>query len=211
LPSLQTDSQGNIDCAASSHGGIGCFLFTPPVLNQLGWTDPAASLFVLVDYAGLANQYLGGALGTTMDGSVSEEPLADGRADVTVLVHTKNALTWAVAGFDSANGPLLFGHRAQDVAGGADAALGESTLQLRFINTARRRDWRGAMTDNPELRLSAAGTNCDTWDNLEIKRRTLQKIPGRSKSKIVQTPKPIRSPCLIACHIRSRPKGRMRP
>jgi len=72
-------------------------------------------------------------------------------------------------------------------------------------------DTSAPMTDNPELRLSAAGTNCDTWDNLEIKRRTLQKIPGRSKSKIVQTPKPIRSPCLIACHIRSRPKGRMLP
>jgi len=39
----------------------------------------------------------------------------DGRADVTLLVHTTSALAWVVSGGDFANGPLLFGHRAQDV------------------------------------------------------------------------------------------------
>lgn len=43
-----------------------------------------------------------------------ERPLADGRAEVTVILHTKNALTWVVDGDDFANGELLFGHRVPD-------------------------------------------------------------------------------------------------
>ncbi len=60
----------------------------------------------------------------------------DGRAEVSVILNAHNALTWAIRGSDSANGPLVFGHRAQDVAAGADAALGDCTLRLKFFNSA---------------------------------------------------------------------------
>ena len=135
---LQFDSSGNVDCAASgynNHRG-GCVLFVPPQPNVGGWIDPKTSVFTLVDYAGLADSLLGGALGTTLDGSVTEVPLPDGRAEVTVLLHTQNALTWASDVSASFPGPLLFGHLLSDVINGQDAALGSSLLQLKFKNTA---------------------------------------------------------------------------
>jgi len=124
-----------IDCAAGGYGGVGCELFVPPQPNVQGWADPTT--FVLVDYAGLADFLVGGAFGTTLDGSVNEVPLADGRARVSVLLHTRNALTWASHFSDTDfPGPVVFGHRLDDVMLGADPALGESLLQVTFKNSA---------------------------------------------------------------------------
>jgi hypothetical protein len=115
-------------------------IFVPPVPDYVGWfapNGPSAS----VDYAGLANQWLKdnglpSGLGTTTEGTITERPLSDGRAEVSVLLHTKKALTYVIQCCDFATDPLLFGHRAQDVATGADAALGESFLHVVFKNTA---------------------------------------------------------------------------
>lgn len=101
-----------------------------------------------VDYAGLANAYIESAsgetvsLGTTTDGTIIERKLSDDRTEVTVLLRTRNALTYIVRptedpnDIDFASGPLLFGIRAPDVLEGATPALGESFLQVVFINTA---------------------------------------------------------------------------
>jgi hypothetical protein len=63
--------------------------------------------------------------------------LADGRAEVEVRLQTENALTWVTDGCnDFATDPLLFGHRAPDVLGGAEPGLCDSFLQLTFMNTA---------------------------------------------------------------------------
>jgi len=138
-------------------GGGGCLVFVPPVANFVGWdtlqevppqqgnVQPVRC--ASVDYAALANTKIeelsGGTIsfGTTTSGTVTERPLADGRAEVSVRLHTKNALTWVVGGgendtCDFATDALLFGHRVPDVLAGADAALGESFLQVKFINTA---------------------------------------------------------------------------
>jgi hypothetical protein len=52
----------------------------------------------VVDYAGGANDYLKkhgyGSLNTNTDGSVTQRPLPDGRVEVTVVLHTQNALTF---------------------------------------------------------------------------------------------------------------------
>ena len=135
-------------------GSGGCLIFVPPVANFIGWDNikddtnpPPLELVRLasVDYAGLANDKVeelsGGAvsLGTTTDGTITERSLPDGRAEVTVLLHTKNALTWVVRPIndnDFASGTLLFGARVPDVLAGATPALGESFLQVVFINTA---------------------------------------------------------------------------
>jgi hypothetical protein len=127
-------------------GSGGCFLFVPPVQNYFGWTAPAQGRGVSIDYAGLANQAIveggGQDLGTTFSGKVIERSLPDGRAEVQVLLHTQNALTWAIP-FDPADpgnpfgdNDLLFGARVTDVLAGATPALGESLLQVRFTNTA---------------------------------------------------------------------------
>ena len=135
---LKLDTDGNIDCTASSYGGSDCFLFVPPQPNVAGWTDPKSSRFVLVDYAGLADDHaFGTTFGTTMDGHITELPLSNGRAQVALLLHTQNAFTWASApSLSSFPGPILFGHELADVLTGADAALGDSLLQLSFMNTA---------------------------------------------------------------------------
>lgn len=118
----------------------GCFLFVPPIANFVGISDPNKNISMSMDYAGLANSSIvangGASLGTATSGTIIERPLPDGRAEVQVLLHTTNALTWVIDGGDFGNGPLLFGNRAPDVLGGADAALGDSFLQVVFNNTA---------------------------------------------------------------------------
>jgi hypothetical protein len=123
-----------------------CCLFVPPIRNFIGWGDPASLYYASFDYAGLADAWItqeGGApLGTAMDGSVTERPLPDGRAEVHVRLHTKNALVWAflldpsLPGNPWRDNPLSFGHRAPEVLAGADAALGESLFHVVFINSA---------------------------------------------------------------------------
>jgi hypothetical protein len=123
-------------------------LFVPPAPNFLGWStvlaDQTEARFAGVDYAGLANTFFGNPFGTTMDGTVIERPLADGRAEVRVLLFTENANTWVIKLEDLLNPnvdvlaqiaskPTLFGHRPQE---GGGHALGQSSLELKFINSA---------------------------------------------------------------------------
>jgi hypothetical protein len=132
-------SQGDF-CIPDGMGG--CFLIVPPVANFIGWSDPPAEISASFDYAGLADECAGGIFGTEMSGSITERPLADGRAEVHVRLRTTNALAWVVDGFDF-NGPLLFGERLVADAGNCgmlppdtEAALGSSLLHVTFINTA---------------------------------------------------------------------------
>jgi hypothetical protein len=116
-------------------GAGGCLIFVPPIENFLGWVSP--DYCASVDYAGLANAEWGELFGTTTRGSVTERPLADGRAEVNVRLHTSNALTWVIGSeCDFANSPVLFGQRTPEGSEWANAALGESLLQVKFINTA---------------------------------------------------------------------------
>lgn len=91
---------------------------------------------MLVDYAGLADDVVGGAFGTTIDGHITEIPMSDGRAKVSFILHIKNAFAWATDASTPFPGTVLFGHELADVLTGADAALGDSLLQLTFTNTA---------------------------------------------------------------------------
>lgn len=132
------DAQGTW-CLPDGVGG--CLLFVPPLENFLGFSDPADGLSMSVDYAGIADRWIvaesGGAVsfGTTFSGGITERPLADGRAEVQVILRTRNALTWVVDGFDF-NGPLAFGWRAPDVLyDGRIPALGSSVMKFTFINT----------------------------------------------------------------------------
>lgn len=135
---LQLDANGNVDCSTSSYvdntTGGGCFLFIPPVADYTGWFDPLGSS-ASFDYAGLANAALGGRLGTVMDGTVDEIPQSDGTAIVKVRLQTRNALAFAVQGFDF-NGPLLFGQRVAEILAGAQPSVGSCTLNLVFHNSA---------------------------------------------------------------------------
>jgi hypothetical protein len=74
---------------------------------------------------------------------VIEKELPDGKAEVRVVLHTKSALGFAqsfedldATGFDFANTPDIFGHKAVDVEGGAPAAVGPAHLNVWFTIAA---------------------------------------------------------------------------
>jgi hypothetical protein len=128
-------------------GSGGCLLFVPPDPNYPGWINSVDSdvvYFAAVDFAGvvLPGTYPPGK-SPKLSGSVTERALPDGRAEVTVLLHSKNVLCWVME-IDLAgdvpgqilNRPTVFGHRQADVRAGAKIALANSFLHLRFINTA---------------------------------------------------------------------------
>jgi hypothetical protein len=117
-----------------------------PVPDYIAWTDPASGLMMAVDYAGVADQWTWEesghtfSYGTTITGTITEKPLADGRADVQVVLHAHNALSYVVA-FDPATGQgdfsdVRFGRLAPDAQGAGDAALGDCDFQIRIVNTA---------------------------------------------------------------------------
>jgi hypothetical protein len=115
-------------------------VFFPPVLDYVGWADDPQVTFALIDYAGLANNYLNGKLGTKMDGTVIQRELKDGTTQIKVVLSTKKALGFAQSvadlennGFDFLNTPTIFGNKAQDVAKGAEAAVGQSTFLITFF------------------------------------------------------------------------------
>lgn len=120
-------------------GAGGCFLFEPPLPNFLGQSDPPRDLAASVDYNGFAETYLvangGDSLGTNIGGYVVERARPDGRANVHVVLRTRNALAWVEAGADF-SGPLLFGNKVDEVLAGAPPALCLSVWDIRFINTA---------------------------------------------------------------------------
>lgn len=134
------DGQSPTASDTSSDHTEGCTRMVPPVANFVGWMDDTSKRAASVDYAGLADDYIvsqgGSSLGTEVDGSVSERILDDGRAEVTVRVKTRNALTWVVEGFDFAGGRVLMGSRAPDVLAGARPVLGDAVLEVVFINPA---------------------------------------------------------------------------
>jgi len=110
--------------------------FFLPGLPSVGWGDPVSGRTAWVDYAGATNQYLvnngGTSLGTQTDGTVTERPLADGTALVTVVLHTTNALVYAV----DINGNTLFGNAPNDVVANSPAGVGKCLLFVEFINSA---------------------------------------------------------------------------
>jgi hypothetical protein len=120
--------------------------FFPPAPDYVGWTDGPFETFCLVDYAGLADFYLGGFLGTDVRGSIIEKALPDGGAEVQVILHTKNALGFAqdiadIIGSGFLGAPTVFGNKAvcdpsndDDVCveQGAPAAVGPASLKVTF-------------------------------------------------------------------------------
>ena len=114
-----------------------------PVAGFFSWTD-LAGRNMAADYAGLVKRCWPGLnLPTSSAGVVIERPLNDGRAEVTVILRTQNAVTF-VAHQDPASGILLFGQRwnRSGVCGDASTSgldnptLGDIFIQIVFVNTA---------------------------------------------------------------------------
>jgi hypothetical protein len=128
--------------------GLSC-MAQPPDYNGLCYGDLA-----LVDYAGVADRFIiqngGQSSGTVWDGSVLVRPISNNRVEITVSLHTKNALTFVIAPWklipgtscmapsdaDFAAGPLVLGARANTLPPLAQRALGESFFHIIFRNPA---------------------------------------------------------------------------
>lgn len=144
-PALATSSPRPISDFISQQGTFcfldgrgGSVLFVPPLPNFIGWSDWRSGIKASVDYAGLANATFGGVFGTQPSGTAVECPLTDGRAQVTVTLHTTNALTWVTPrGDDFASAMPLFGHRAPEVLAGAKPAPSENLSYKSLSPTAR--------------------------------------------------------------------------
>jgi len=114
-------------------------LFFPPFPDFIGWANNnPQTRFAAIDYTGLIAAYLqnngGPTLGTQVSGSVSERSLADGRAEVSVILHTTRAMSWATSlPGDLATNPLLFGYRQGDLLANPSLKPGLSTVNMRVV------------------------------------------------------------------------------
>jgi hypothetical protein len=131
-------AQGSFCQLPENEGGQLC---GPPVpgLSISGWSDPTHGFCGFIDYAGFATRYLeqagGPSLGTTYGGSITERLLNDGRAEVTIILRTNNALAFELpcAGLPSNPQPLLFGAVPTEILAGAEPVVGSSFFSFTYI------------------------------------------------------------------------------
>ena len=117
----------------------------PFLTNYVIWTGRTGphedvTLLMAMDYAGLDAEAVadesGGAvtIPTSFSGTVIERPLADGRTEVHVRLHTQNALAYVLDYTGQIFGATLFGATPSEVgAQAADPSLGDSRLDLVYI------------------------------------------------------------------------------
>jgi len=130
-------SQGTY-CATD--GTSGCRRYMGGGANYLSWFDQSRGATIAIDYAGLANAWImqtgGSSVGTQLFGSISEEPLQNGAARVTVKLEGVNVLAFAKQGSDLFS-PSMYGYDTKEVFDPANApALGNVQMEIVFINPA---------------------------------------------------------------------------
>jgi len=104
--------------------------------SYVAWTSPSPGRIAVVDFA--AKEPVVGQLGTTTSGTVTERPLVDGRVQVRVRLGTQNALTFVQAWDGTPNfnaGAFLFGRTAAGVQAGGAPGVGDSSLEVTFVNS----------------------------------------------------------------------------
>jgi hypothetical protein len=109
----------------------------------LAWLDSDLNYWVNVDYAGKINDwvknYTKGELSfnTEITGSVTEGVLSDGRTDVHVSLHTKNAITY-IRDLSQVGSPAIFGHQGWEVVyNNLKPSFADCSLEVIYITTAK--------------------------------------------------------------------------
>jgi len=128
-------SQGTF-CANDGTGG--CRRYMGGGANYISWFDQSRGTSIAIDYAGLANAWImqsgGSSVGTQLFGSVSEEPLPNGAARVTVRLDGVDVLAFAKQGPDLF-APSMYGFDTKEVSDPMNApALGNVQMEIVFIN-----------------------------------------------------------------------------
>ncbi len=167
--------------------------FIPPLPDFIAWTDNAPlTMFASVDYAGVVAAYLlshgGPNVGTEMAGTVSERPLPDGRADVNVTLHTKNAVTWIIPlpASDLATDPLLYGARGTELLANPSLVptLSRCEMRVNFTNTAMGAPLPDLIafilgTNDPAQELRAVMVNATGGGTMHAAAGVPEGTPGR--------------------------------
>ena len=117
---------------------------SPVEFSIVWWYEAATGEALVVDMDGRVASWIdangGQAPGPQLQGTVTERPLPDGRAEVTVTETIRGAITYGwqdVNDFaDFPSGPKLFGYRAEEIAASAPAVTGKASFAITFINTA---------------------------------------------------------------------------
>jgi hypothetical protein len=104
------------------------FLAVQPAVQTQAWVDPATGNVLVLDAFGKRNAALGLGLPTSVSGSVTIRDVGGGMEEVTVIVHTRDAVCW---GFNGAAAPA-FGQTPVAVAGGAAPSLGNGFTRAVF-------------------------------------------------------------------------------
>lgn len=138
----------------------------PNFVTQVG---PALFPWAFVDYAGLTVNYIknhgGPTIPTTFSGQITERARPDGRADVTVMLFTSNALVWVVDECECHGGPgnVLMGNTPDAIIQGATPVLADSFFKIQFVNSypgAPMPDFfQLALAPDPSRQFVAAGFN----------------------------------------------------
>jgi hypothetical protein len=117
------------------------------VTRYIGWSGqstPAPTRLASVDFA--AKEPVVGTgpnrLNTTTNGTITERALPDGRAEVHIVLQTRNALTqvWACDNLTCPAavpiGAPWFGHSTAEVLNGQAPGVADSSIEVTFINSA---------------------------------------------------------------------------
>jgi len=106
----------------------------------VAWQDqPPSKTFAYVDYAGKYAAFIassgGPTINTEVDGTVRERDLPDGRAEILLNVHFKNAMSYALDLTQSPPAPTIFGFRSGELIANPSLspALASGELQARYI------------------------------------------------------------------------------
>jgi len=79
--------------------------------GYIAWADPVTDRYLLFDLYGKIDQYFDLDLETTVKGRVTMRVLDDGRAHVSVLVETRDAMCWGTQSLDT----MAFGYNPYEV------------------------------------------------------------------------------------------------
>jgi len=123
-------------CVDNGYGG--CQLYALPVSNYLTWFDRSQNVTMAIDYAGIVNSWAqdrGFASNAQIAGSVTEQPMADGRSRYTVELKGSGISSYAVQG-TNLGAPITFGVRPREMGDPmAKAAAGDLRMVITFIQS----------------------------------------------------------------------------
>ncbi len=112
--------------------------FTSAQATVMGWLAGDSPFGASTDLGGVVNRYLAThsncaqpTLNTSFSGDITEKALPDGRTQVHVILHGKNAFMRAYLVED---GTPVLGHSRAQVCAGAAPAVGDFVMVLDFIH-----------------------------------------------------------------------------